>query len=155
MLLMKRSQPLHRREPIDAQLGTCGDQIVGERRRAPQDHCARQREQTNDGYSPATVGQAPEGGGGVDQVGLFTSPWQSRPPARKTHSQAKAACTAGSARPVEQRLARHPHLLRGLRHRQPVADHRHHGLIPLLSHAQLPHQGSVKDQPKQLSSISP
>jgi hypothetical protein len=97
MLLMKRSQPLHRQEPIDAQLGTCGDQIVGERRRAQQDHCARQREQTNDDYSPATVGQAPEGGGG-DQSGSSTSPWLSRPSARKTHRQAKAACTAGSAR---------------------------------------------------------
>ena len=35
-----------------------------------------------------------------------------------------------------------------------VADHRRHGLIPLLSHAQLPHPGSVKDQPKQLSGIT-
>ena len=29
-----------------------------------------------------------------------------------------------------------------------VTDHRQHGLIPLLGHAQLPHLGSVKDQPK-------
>jgi predicted nucleotidyltransferase component of viral defense system len=37
---------------------------------------------------------------------------------------------------------------RHLRHRHTVADHGQHGLIPLLGHAQLPHQGSVKDQPK-------
>ncbi len=98
MLLMKRSQPLHQQQPIDAQLGTCGDQIVGERRRPQQDHCARRHEQTNDNYSPATVGQAPEGGGGVDQVGLLDIAVAERPPARKTHRQAKAACTAGSAR---------------------------------------------------------
>jgi hypothetical protein len=29
-----------------------------------------------------------------------------------------------------------------------VADYRQHGLIHLLSHAQLPHPGSVEDQPK-------
>jgi hypothetical protein len=28
------------------------------------------------------------------------------------------------------------------------------GLIPLLGHASLPHSGTVKDQPKQLSSIN-
>ena len=32
----------------------------------------------------------------------------------------------------------------------PATNHGHHGLIPLLSHAQLPHKGSVKDQPKPL-----
>jgi len=52
-----------------------------------------------------------------------------------------------------QPLARHPELLGDLRNRQSIADHRQDGLIPLFSHAQLPHQGSVKDQPKQLSSI--
>jgi hypothetical protein len=52
------------------------------------------------------------------------------------------------------RLARHPHLPGDLRNRPSIADHRQHGLIPLLDHAQLPHLGSVKDQPKQLSSIS-
>jgi hypothetical protein len=43
---------------------------------------------------------------------------------------------------------------RAPRSRQTIADHRQHSLIPLLGHAQLPHRGSVKDQPKQLSSIS-
>ena len=59
--------------------------------------------------------------------------------------------------PGMHRLPRHPGLLRSLRHTQPVGDHRQHGLIPLLSHAHLPHgierQGStgatVKHQPKQ------
>jgi hypothetical protein len=41
-----------------------------------------------------------------------------------------------------------PHLLGDLRYRQSVGDDRHHGLIPLFSHAQLPHGSSVKDQPK-------
>jgi hypothetical protein len=35
-----------------------------------------------------------------------------------------------------------------------VADYRQDSLIPLLRHAQLPHEPSVKDQPKQLSTIS-
>jgi hypothetical protein len=48
-------------------------------------------------------------------------------------------------------LTRHPHLRCHLRYRQAITDH---GLIPLLGHAQLPHQGSVMDQPKPLSSIN-
>lgn len=36
----------------------------------------------------------------------------------------------------------------------PVADHRQHRLIPLLSHTHLPHLGSVKNQPKPVSSMS-
>ncbi|MDT5355954.1 MAG: hypothetical protein QOJ56_4486 [Mycobacterium sp.] len=59
---------------------------------------------------------------------------------------------ATSARP----LAPFVQLCNDLTDRQPVTDHRQHGLIPLLSHAQLPHskecQGSaevtVKHQPK-------
>src|ERR1700757_2329069 len=50
-----------------------------------------------------------------------------------------------ACQPRMQRLARHPDLLGGLRNRQTITNH---GLIPLLSHAQLPHLGSVKDQPK-------
>ena len=53
-----------------------------------------------------------------------------------------------AGQPGVQRLARHPHLRGDLRYRQSIADHRQHGLIPLLGHAQLPHLGSVKDQPK-------
>jgi hypothetical protein len=56
--------------------------------------------------------------------------------------------------PGVQRLARHPDLFGDLGHRQAVTNNRQHGLIPLLGHAQLPHPASVKDQPKQLSSIS-
>ena len=56
--------------------------------------------------------------------------------------------------PGVQRLPRHPYFRGGLRDRQAIADHRQYSLIPLLSHAQLPHSGSVKDQPKQLSRIS-
>ena len=43
--------------------------------------------------------------------------------------------------PRMQRLPRHPNLLRRLRHAQTIGNHRQHGLIPLLSHAQLPHEG--------------
>jgi hypothetical protein len=58
-----------------------------------------------------------------------------------------------ASQPSVQRLPRHPHFLGDLRNRQTITNH---GLIPLLSHAQLPHlkecQGSaetaVKDQPK-------
>lgn len=57
-------------------------------------------------------------------------------------------------KPPVQRLTRHPDLLRSLRHRQPVTNHGHNSLIPLLSHAQLPHLGSVTNQPKQLSRIN-
>jgi hypothetical protein len=46
-----------------------------------------------------------------------------------------------------------PHLLDDLRYQQSVCDDRHRGRIPLFSHAQLPHGSSVKNQPKQLSSI--
>ena len=56
--------------------------------------------------------------------------------------------------PGVQRLPQHPYFRGGLRDRQAIADHRQYSLIPLLSHAQLPHSGSVKDQPKQLSRIS-
>jgi class 3 adenylate cyclase len=74
-------------------------------------------------------------------------------PMRPIHQPLKASGLI-AGQPGVQRLPRHPHLLGDLRNRQPIADHRQHGLIPLLSHAQLPHPGSVKDQPKQLSSIS-
>ena len=56
--------------------------------------------------------------------------------------------------PRVQRLTGHLPRRRDLGHRPTVADHRQHSLVPLLSHAHLPHQGSVKDQPKQLSSLS-
>ena len=52
--------------------------------------------------------------------------------------------------PRKSRLARHPDLLIDLRNRQAITNHSHHGLIPLLSRAQLPHPGSVKDQAKPL-----
>src|ERR1700728_1204568 len=47
-------------------------------------------------------------GGSVDQVGLFDIAVGEPAPGKETHRKAKAACTAGSGRPVEQRLARHP-----------------------------------------------
>ena len=57
--------------------------------------------------------------------------------------------------PRMHRLARHPEPGRHLGHRlDPSLDHRQHGLIPLLSHTQLPHLGSVTHQPKQVSPIN-
>jgi hypothetical protein len=37
-----------------------------------------------------------------------------------------------------------------MRHSQTIGDHRQHGLILLLGHAQLLDEASVKDQPKPL-----
>lgn len=53
-----------------------------------------------------------------------------------------------TGQPRMQRLPRHPDLARHLRNRQPVTDDGQHRLIPLLGHADLPHKGSVKNQPK-------
>lgn len=47
-----------------------------------------------------------------------------------------------------QRLPGHLPRRRDLRHRPAITDDRQHRLVSLLSHAHLPHQGSVKDQPK-------
>ena len=53
-----------------------------------------------------------------------------------------------------QRLTGHLPRRRDLGHRTAITDDRHDRLVPLLSHTHLPHQGSVKDQPEQLSSLS-
>ena len=51
-------------------------------------------------------------------------------------------------------LARDPEPGRHIRDRLTAADHRQHGLIPLLSHTRLPHIGSVTNQPKWCNPIT-
>jgi hypothetical protein len=53
-----------------------------------------------------------------------------------------------AAQPAMQRLPGHAPLLGHRGHLMPLGDHRQHRQIALLGHAQLPHRGSVKDQPK-------
>ncbi len=50
--------------------------------------------------------------------------------------------------PRADRLPRHPDLSGDVRHRRTRPDHREHRVISLLGHAQLPHPGSVKNQPE-------
>lgn len=76
------------------------------------------------------------------------------PPADATDPAAPRGPAPHSGPTRMQRLTRHPNLLCDLRYRQSIADHRQHGLIPQLGYGRLPHQGSVKDQLKPLSSIS-
>ena len=90
-----------------------------------------------DATKPGTTGTASTRGA----TGTTSTPGVT---GRKSASQQTERTGAGrliARQPGVQRLARHPHLLGELRHRQTIADHRQHGLIPLLSHAQLPHLG--------------
>ncbi|OVF03971.1 hypothetical protein B0173_02485 [Mycobacterium avium subsp. paratuberculosis] len=54
-------------------------------------------------------------------------------PMRPIHQPLKARRLI-AGQPRVQRLARHAYLLGNQRNRQPIADHRQHGLIPLLGH---------------------
>ncbi len=56
-----------------------------------------------------------------------------------------------ASEPAVHRLPGDAPLLSHRRHRMALGDHRQHRETALLRHAQLPHPGSVKDQPKQLS----
>src|SRR5271169_6107808 len=67
----QRSEPLHQQEPVEAQLGPGGNQIVGEGFGTEQDHRAGSHEQADDSDAPAAVGQLPECGSGTDQLWLF------------------------------------------------------------------------------------
>ncbi len=76
-----------------------------------------------------------------------------------TQDDAKDRPTPPARRPSTsqsgmQRRPQHTPLLGNQTHRMALGDHRQHRQIAPLRHAQLPHRGSVKDQPKQLATIN-